>query len=77
MVSLNTHRMGVGVAEKEVREPGLLLTRRQGEAIFYTLPDGKVIEIWIKTVGANRVQIRSVAPDDVDIKRNELAGRAA
>ena len=75
MVSLNTSRMVVGSEEKH--EAGLVLSRREGEAIFYRLPNGDVIEIWVKTVHGNRVSIRSVAPKSIDIKRNELAERAA
>ena len=75
MVSLNTSRINVAADEKH--EDGLVLTRREGEAIFYRLPNGEVIEIWVKRVHGNRVAIRSVAPRTIDIKRNELAERAA
>lgn len=75
MVSLNTSRMSDRIEEKH--EDGLVLTRKEGEAIFYRLPNGEVIEIWVKRVHGNRVAIRSVAPQSIDIKRNEIAQRAA
>lgn len=64
-----------------VRNPGLTVTRHVGERIIIELPDGRPVYVtlsqvkfWRKEDGsytANRARLTIVAPDDVNIHREE------
>ena len=53
----------------------LALTRRIGESVILTLPDGRRVEFWISDKSAEQVRLGIDAPEDVRIDRNELTGR--
>ena len=53
----------------------LILSRRTGEAIFATHPDGTVIEIMVASVQGNCVRIGITAPLNVLIDREEVHER--
>jgi sRNA-binding carbon storage regulator CsrA len=57
---------------------GLLLSRRVGERVLLTVDGSEpsmetVIEVEVVRLGSGRVQLRFVAPDHVDIRREEIA----
>ena len=55
----------------------LTLSRKAGERVVLTLPDGREIWVGVVTVKANgSVRLGFTAPDDVDIKREELLARS-
>jgi sRNA-binding carbon storage regulator CsrA len=56
---------------------GLATTRCPGEAMFYDLGDGRRIEVWVTAVKGSHVSIKSKAPSDIRIIRNELDGKPA
>ena len=53
----------------------LALTRRIGESVILTLPDGRRVEFWISDKSAEQVRLGIDAPDDVRIDRSEVIQR--
>ena len=55
----------------------LTLSRKAGERVVLTLPDGREIWVGVVTVKANgSVRLGFTAPDDVEIWREELLARS-
>ena len=55
----------------------LTLSRKAGERVLLTLPDGQEIWVSVVTVKPNgSVRLGFDAPPDVDIKREELLARS-
>jgi len=52
--------------------PGLQITRRQGQAVTITCPDGREIEIEFNRNLGKYIRLRIDAPSDFTITRNEL-----
>ena len=50
----------------------LALTRRIGESVILTLPDGRRVEVWFGDKSGDQVRFGIDAPDDVRIHRAEL-----
>lgn len=50
----------------------LVLSRKRGEKLIVTLPDGRKIEIVVGKVAGQRVTLAIDAPRDVPVKRSEL-----
>lgn len=54
---------------------GLVLTRKQGEVIVITTPEGNTITVRVRSiVHSNQVKLEFVAPRDHKIYRAELLG---
>ena len=50
----------------------LALTRRIGESVILTLPDGRRVEVTITDKSAGQVRLGIEAPKDVRIDREEI-----
>lgn len=53
--------------------PGLTLTRRAGERVIITAPDGATIAVTLAGICGPEASINFVAPPDYDIDREEVA----
>lgn len=53
----------------------LALTRRIGESVILTLPDGRRVEVTITDKSAGQVRLGIEAPKDVRIDRDEVFQR--
>jgi carbon storage regulator CsrA len=53
----------------------LTLTRKVDEGITLYLPDGTTIEVYVSRITPKLVRLSFVAPDAVEIVRNELIER--
>ena len=53
----------------------LALTRKQGESITITLPDGRAIVVEVVTIHPGAIKIGVEAPTDIKILRTELIGQ--
>lgn len=50
----------------------LVLTRKVGERVIITLPDGRKVEIAVTEVYGRRVKVSVTAPQDVPVYRSEI-----
>ena len=53
----------------------LVLSRKSGQRIICTLPDGRTMAITVCAVRGKYVRLGFEAPQDVNIVREELCGR--
>jgi carbon storage regulator CsrA len=50
----------------------LVLSRRPGQSVFFTTPDGSRVEVFLLDVDGSVVRMGFKAPQDVEIWRGEL-----
>jgi len=53
----------------------LTLTRRPGEGVVFTAPDGTRLVVSVVGLGPGRVKLGVVAPKDYGVNRNEVQER--
>lgn len=55
----------------------LILSRKKDQVVVLTLPDGREVEVMVTAIRPASVSIGIHAPEDIKIKRREIAERCS